>query len=398
MLTGVHPLEAFEPDPYGFVMQLDKPMPSVAGVVPGLPAELASVVDACLKKKHADRLPDAMSLLRALEPFMPGRFSARPAHQQIESGPYAGLRSFQEEDAGKFFGRGREIAELVSRIQDAPLMAAVGPSGVGKSSFVRAGVVPALKESGDKWESLVTRPGLDPMLALAAVLAPIVGSSTTVGDDLGAQKELAARLTREPGLFGSALRSSARRAGHRLLLFVDQFEELYTLGADAAARRAFTTCLAAAADDATSPVRVMLSVRSDFLGRVAEDPHFMNELTRGLFFLGPPSPEGLREAVMQPAEMEGYRFETPAMVDEMLKYLESTPGALPLLQFTAAQLWEMRDPRRKLLTKQSYDALGGIAGALVSHADKVIAKLQPEVQVLARWLFPHLVTPERACW
>jgi eukaryotic-like serine/threonine-protein kinase len=79
----------------------------------------------------------------------------------------------------------------------------------------------------------------------------------------------------------------------------------------------------------------------------------------------------------------------------MLKYLESTPGALPLLQFTAAQLWEARDPRRKLLTKQSYDALGGIAGALVSHADKVVAKLQPEVQVLARWLFPHLVTPER---
>jgi serine/threonine protein kinase len=395
MLTGVHPLEAFEPDPYGFVMQLDKPMPSVAGVVPGLPAELATVVDACLKKKHAERLADATSLLRALEPFMPGRFSVRPGHQQIESGPYAGLRSFQEEDAGKFFGRGREISELAMRIQESPLMAVVGPSGVGKSSFVRAGVVPALKESGQKWEALVTRPGLDPVLALASLLAPLISTSPTVGDDLGAQKDLAARLKTEPGLFGSGLRASARRAGHRLVLFIDQFEELYTLNADPATRRAFTTCLAAAADDATSPVRVILSIRSDFLGRVAEDPHFMNELAKSLFFLGPPSPEGLREAVIQPAEMEGYRFETPAMVDEMLKYLEATPGALPLLQFTAAQLWEMRDPRRKLLTKQSYDALGGIAGALVSHADRVIAKLQPEVQVLARWLFPHLVTPER---
>src|SRR5262249_15202735 len=133
----------------------------------------------------------------------------------------------------------------------------------------------------------------------------------------------------------------------------------------------------------------------DFLGRVAEDPHFMNELTKGLFFLGAPGPEGLRDAIVQPAEMAGYRFETPEMIDEMIKHLEATPGALPLLQFTAAQLWESRDPRRKLLTKASYDGIGGIAGALVSHADRVIAKLPPEVQALARWLFPHLVTAER---
>jgi serine/threonine protein kinase len=394
MLTGAHPLERFEPDPYGFVMQLDKPMPSIREAVPTLPVELAKVVDACLAKKHDDRLPDAASLLRGLEPFLPGRYSARPS-AQIESGPYAGLRSFQEEDAGRFFGREREISALVTRIQEWPLLATVGPSGVGKSSFVRAGVVPALKASGEGWEALVVRPGRDPLGALASLLAPMVGTSSTVGDDLGAQKELAARLAAEPGYFGSALRSTGRRAGKKLLLFIDQFEELYTLVPELAARRAFTACLAAAADDATSPVRVIVSIRADFLGRVAEDPHFMNELAKGLFFLGPPSAEGLREAIVQPAEMAGYRFETPAIVDEMLHHLESTPGALPLLQFTAAQLWELRDPRRKLLTKASYEAMGGIAGALVTHADRVIAKLTSDVQSLARWLFPHLVTPER---
>src|SRR6185369_7553613 len=113
-------------------------------------------------------------------------------------------------------------------------------------------VVPALKGSGESWDALVVRPGREPVLALAGLLAPLVASSPTVVDDLGAQKELAARLVAEPGYFGGALRASARRAGHRVLLFVDQFEELYTQSADLAQRRAFTACLASAADDATS--------------------------------------------------------------------------------------------------------------------------------------------------
>jgi len=148
-------------------------------------------------------------------------------------------------------------------------MAAVGPSGIGKSSLIRAGVVPALKTSGEKWDSLVVRPGRDPMTALAGLLAPLVGSSPTPVDDLGAQKELAKRLLTEPGYLGSALRSISRKSGQRILLFIDQFEELYTLGTDPADRRAFTAALAGAADDATSPVRVVLSIRSDFLGRAA---------------------------------------------------------------------------------------------------------------------------------
>jgi serine/threonine protein kinase len=393
MLTGRHPLESLGGDPRAWVTDLDSPLPSLRQEAPDVPAELADVVDRCLRKRKEDRLPDAAALLRALEPYLPGRFAA--GSQQVESGPYAGLRAFQEEDAGRFFGRSREIAALATRIRDTPLMAAVGPSGIGKSSLIRAGVVPALKSSGERWESFVVRPGRDPMLALAGLLVPLVGSSPTPIDDIGAQKELAKRLASEPGYLGSALRSIARRAGQRVLLFIDQFEELYTLGLDPAERRAFTTALAGAADDATSPVRIVISIRSDFLGRVAEDPHFMNELAKGLFFLGPPTADGLREAIVQPAELAGYRFETPMMVDEMLEHLESTPAALPLLQFAAAQLWETRDPRRKMLTEQSYHDLGGIAGALVSHADRVIAKLSPEVQALARALFVQLVTAER---
>jgi eukaryotic-like serine/threonine-protein kinase len=394
MLTGRHPLESLGGDPRPWVTDLDSPLPSLRQETLDIPPELADVVDRCLRKRKEDRFPDAAALLRALEPFMPGRFVARGA-QPVETGPYAGLRAFQEEDAGRFFGRSREIAALATRIRDTPLMAAVGPSGIGKSSLIRAGVVPALKTSGEPWDAMVVRPGRDPMAALAGLLAPLVGSSPTPVEDIGAQRELAKRLATEPGYLGSALRSVSRRSKQRVLLFIDQFEELYTLGTETAERRAFTAALAGAADDPTSPVRVVVSIRSDFLGRAAEDPHFMNELGKGLFFLGPPTAEGLREAIVQPAELAGYRFETPMMVDEMIGHLESTPAALPLLQFAAAQLWETRDPRRKMLTEQSYHDLGGIAGALVSHADKEIAKLTLDAQTLARALFVQLVTAER---
>jgi hypothetical protein len=407
MLSGRHPYEVLTvPDPLAWVVKLDESMPPLAEHAPDVPPELADVVDRCLRKRKAERLPDARGLLRALEPFLPGRSAPRPLN--TETSPYAGLRSFQEEDADRFFGRDREVAALVTRIRDWPLMAVVGPSGVGKSSFVRAGVVPALKSSGESWEALVVRPGLDPILALAGMLASLTASSPrvrdasggdaaagTVGDEFGAQKEIAARLLAEPGYFGSALRSRARRTGQRILVFVDQFEELYTLVTDPVVRHAFTACLSAAADDATSPVRALLSIRSDFLGRVPEDAHFMNELGKGLFFLGPPPADGLRDAIVQPAEMAGFRFEKPSIIDDMLQHLEATPGALPLLQFTASRLWETRDRGRRLLTEASYQALGGIAGALASHADQVITKLPPQAQGLARSLFVRLVTAER---
>jgi eukaryotic-like serine/threonine-protein kinase len=114
-----------------------------------------------------------------------------------------------------------------------------------------------------------------------------------------------------------------------------------------------------------------------------------------LFFLTPPGRDGLRDALVQPAEMAGYHFENPEMVEEMLSHLETTPGALPLLQFAASKLWEAKDSTRKLLTQNAYNAMGGIAGALASHADSVLAELSPQSQGLARQVFLRLITPER---
>ncbi|MDB4969071.1 MAG: Serine/threonine-protein kinase [Myxococcales bacterium] len=385
MLAGRHPLP---PDtPPVMIAAIKQPMIKLRSVAPEVPVDLAEVVDRCLMKRKEDRFPDAKALLHALEPFLPG-VVARTL--QGDTSPYAGLSSFQESDAGRFFGRSREIAAMVARIRERPLLGVIGPSGVGKSSLVRAGLVPALKRSGESWESFVLRPGRQPLSALATVLAPILAVSAAVDE-----KELPKRLRDEPGLLGRVIRRYAGNNNTNVLLLVDQFEELYTLVSDPAERAAFTTALASLADDPASPTRVVISLRSDFLDRASEDPSFMAELSQGLFFVTQPSREGLRDALVQPAELTGYRYETPQIVDDMLNHLSATSSALPLLQFAASKLWESRDRESKQLTMASYQALGGIAGALASHADSVMAELTSQARALARAVLLRLVTPER---
>ena len=389
MLAGKHPLEPVtQARLFGAAAALDDPMPSIADNVAGLPDRLEHIVTRCLAKKKLERYGSAAELLADLEPLLPGRAGRNLV---ADESPYAGLNAFQEADANRFFGRSQDIAAMVARLRDQALVGVVGPSGVGKSSFVRAGVAPALKASGDSWEVIIVRPGRHPLAALAGSLESLRDSRDSdpvVGDDP------AGRLRAEPGLFGARLRARAKRKRTQILLFVDQHEELYTLVPDAAERRAFTACLAGAADDPSGPLRVLVSMRSDFLDRAAEDRGFVEELTRGLVFLQPPNRAGLEEALVQPLEMLGYSFE-PEIVSAMLSTLESTPGPLPLLQFTAAKLWEARDKARRVLTRETYDAMGGVAGALATHADEVLAGFTAPDQKLVRSIFQRLVTPER---
>jgi hypothetical protein len=256
-------------------------------------------------------------------------------------------------------------------------------------------VVPALRASDEEWEVLITRPGRSPLAGLATLLQPIARSGATDLETRMAEHQLLAdRLRTEPGYLGTLLRSRARQKRGSILLFIDQFEELYTLVPDAEERRAYTACLAGVADDASTPLRVVVSMRSDFLDRVAEDRAFMDRLTRGLLFLPPVDADGMREALVQPLEMAGFAFESSAIVDDMLAAIEGASGALPLLQFTAARLWDARDRQRRQLTAASYEALGGLAGALATHADDVLSSLAPAQQKLTRAMFQRLVTTE----
>ncbi|WP_437840428.1 serine/threonine-protein kinase [Sorangium sp. So ce1153] len=397
LVLGAHPLAPCRMQDLVAVPRLDEPMPEVGAGHPELGA-LGAIIDRCLRKRKAERFASAQELLAALAPLLPGR---REIHLGADESPFAGLSSFQEADADRFFGRAQDLAGVVARLRSQPLLALAGASGVGKSSLVRAGVIPALKRSGEGWEALVMRPGREPLAALADLFShPAMTLSTdaqALAADGGAVGRAAVveRLRAEPGLLGAALRGWAGRAQRRLLLFVDQFEELITLGAPAEERAAFLACIEGIADDASSPLRVVLSVRSDFLERMTDHEHFMAAMTRGLVFLRPMGREGLREALVKPVEAARHEIEDPAMVEGILDALSTTRGALPLLQFTAARLWETRDRGRRLLTRASYEAMGGVAGALASHADTLLAGMSERQARLSRAVLERLVTPER---
>jgi serine/threonine protein kinase len=385
MLSGLHPLPVVNLAALAdAAKRLDVPHRSIGAVVPSVPEPLVRLVDGLLRKPVGERTATARALLDTLEGMLPARAGRRLGS---EESPYPGLAAFQEGDAERFFGRRREVARAVGLLRDLPLLAVVGPSGAGKSSFVRAGLIPELKAEGVAWETWIIRPGRDPLTGFAELLASAAGSAGSVA-------ETVARLRAEPGWFGQALRERARRKEARLLLLVDQFEELFTLVPDEALRALAMTVLSGVADDAASPLRVVLSMRSDFLHRVAEHPRFADAVMSGLLLLGPPDGEGLREAIVGPAEQVDYAFEEPAMVEEMLAALRGSSAPYPLMQFCLSALWTERDPRRRLLMRAAFTQMGGVAGALAKHADALVATMSQAAQQVARAMFQRLVTSE----
>ncbi|XXT04294.1 protein kinase [Sorangium sp. So ce363] len=387
LLVGAHPLDPFSVARLTDILNLDVPMPRVSARRPDVGA-LGDLVVRCLEKRKQERIGSAKELLAELEALLPGRKG--PELGEGES-PFAGLSAFQESDTARFFGRDRDVAAMTARLRYQPLVTVAGPSGAGKSSLVRAGVIPALKRGSERWETFIVRPGRRPLSALVDVLVQVAELEVAEHDGI------VATLRAQPGHLGVRLRARCRREGtrHHVLLFVDQFEELYTLGVAPEERAAFVACLEGVADDASSPLRVLLAIRSDFLDRIADEHDFMGDVTRGLSLLPPMGRDGLRNALTRPLEAAGHRFETAEMVEDMLGTLESTHSPLPLLQFTAAKLWEARDRERRLLTRDSYERLGGVAGALSGHADAVLSALPAREQRLARAVLVRLVTPER---
>ncbi|MDI3285856.1 protein kinase [Polyangium sp. 15x6] len=382
LLAGAHPLAPLTKDRLETLSDPDTPMPRLSDVRPEL-AGISEVIDRCLRKNKEERFGSADELLAALEACFAGHGAVAMTGGER---PFAGLAALQEADADRFFGRAPDVAALLGSLARQALVAVAAPSGAGKSSFIRAGVIPALKRSGEEWDVLVVRPGRAPLAALREALAMALAPAAVDGD-----------FEAQPGLLGRHLRAHCRRQGpaHRMLVFVDQFEELYTLVPDEDERAAFLASLLGAADDASSPLRVILAIRSDFLDRVVEDRPFVSQVRAGLFFLPPVGREELREALTRPVEASGHRFESEAMVEEILDELERARSPLPLLQFSATELWEARDKEQKLLTRQSHERLGGVAGALATHADAVVARLSASDQSLCRAIFLRLVTPER---
>jgi len=335
--------------------------------------------------------------------------------------PYRGLEAFRPEDERFFFGRESLTGWLVSTLrrevraksQGVRFLGVIGPSGSGKSSVVLAGLVPKLKagalEGSQHWPVAVLRPGDEPLANLAAGMIPSLqgpGASSDIKSVYG----LLEALREDKG--AQALDIFARSALHacsedvRLLVVVDQFEELFTYRPeDGAARERFerdrATYLANLLNAAAAPggrVAVLVTMRSDFLGACATFPQLSAVLSAHQELVGPMTPAELREAIVQPAYLVGHEVE-PALVERLLGDVKGQTGALPLLQFALTEVWKKRDVRR--LTLRAYEELGkddqgrprGIEGALEHRADDIYGGLSSADQDLCRRIFLRLVQP-----
>ncbi|HPH64163.1 MAG TPA: serine/threonine-protein kinase, partial [Kofleriaceae bacterium] len=388
-LTGLHPLGAVSMETImEAIANIDAPLPSLASVAPHLPEALVAIVDRCLAKEKNGRFANTSELLAALEQL---NFLRREHHHAEELSPFLGMAAFQEANAEMFFGREREVAEAVARLTDKPLLVLAGPSGIGKSSFVRAGLVPALKQAG-AWHIGIARPGRRPLEELVNTVLHVLRGDTRNRMAAGTIDELYSQARNEPGALGALLRTHARTTSRRVLIFIDQFEETFTLS-DPEERDVYLACLLGLADDASSPLRLTVSIRSDFLDRMGENPVLRDRMAEGLMFMQPLGAVGLKDALQRPVALLGYAFEAP-IVEQMVASLNKAAGALPLLQFCAEQLWLRRDQRRQLLTQQSYLEIGGIEGALAQHAEGLVREFPAASQRLLRAVLARLVTAE----
>jgi formylglycine-generating enzyme required for sulfatase activity len=349
---------------------------------PDVDARLAAVVDRCLRRDPLERFASADALLEALEDVRTGDTALRVP----EGNPYRGLNAFQEEHRALFFGRQREVRAVVERLRASAFVLVTGDSGVGKSSLCLAGVVPLVVEGaledGYTWRPARMVPGRRPVALLAAALAP----HFPLGE---ARIEQLAR--EEPTALVRALRASlGDNARQGVLLHVDQLEELVTLSEPGEAR--LMAELLAQLASGLAGVRLLATVRSDFLTRLGVLPGLGEALSRALYLLRPLGRAEMREVVTGPARLKGARFESEALIGLLVDSTLSAEGGLPLLQFTLAELWEARDPARGLIPASALEALGGVSGALARYADGIIAQLLPDQRVAARRLLMRLVT------
>jgi len=303
--------------------------------------------------------------------------------------PYRGLLWFNQEYAPLFFGRDREVNELVAKMSEpgGRALLVIGPSGSGKSSVVAAGVRQAVTKQGRLpgstqwvWQRIQPSDGDTPCDALARGL-----------------KE-AFQLSARPRLTttGSTLRdllSQHLSQGQELILFVDQFEELFTRGFHEPDIQTFLEQLIGTAKDQTNRLRVVATIRSEFLGKLEAYESTLNLLNSPYrYHLGPVSPRMLQDMIEKPAEATGYVFE-PGLVERILHDTGQEPGNLALVEYALKQLFEKR--KGQAFTVEAYTAIGGVVGAIATKANAVLSGLEEEVRGEFDTVFAELVHLER---
>lgn len=327
----------------------------------------------------------------------------RPGTEPAGSPPFPGLRYFDTEDAAWFFGRERMVTQLVEalarRYDDPAPLVVLGASGAGKSSLLRAGLIPALGygaldiPGSARWPRIVFTPGEDPFGALAVKLSPVVDREC---DEL-------ARSLRESV---QGLSEALANRSEPLVIVVDQFEEVFTACRGDTARTRFIAALCAAAGGDRPTALVVLGVQADFYASCTTYPGLTTALQDHVL-VGPMRPGEVREAIEKPASLAGVAIE-PGLVELLLSELgvgpdnddvaagrpaaekspvSYEPGKLPLLSHALLATWQLRGD----LTVKSYQATGGIAGALGKTADEALTNLPPAARSMARSVLLRLV-------
>jgi WD40 repeat protein len=326
------------------------------------------------------------ALINAIRGVAPG--PEKPIAARDDVCPYQGLRAFDEEHSEFFFGRDADIQRLVEKLKTTRFLAVLGPSGSGKSSVVRAGLIPALRKGSlpgsEAWRVQVFTPGARPLTQLAANLVRLNPQSSAV-------RTLDELMADERSLhLACAVALAERPESERVVWVVDQLEEVFTLCRDEAERARFISNLLYAAGVPGGRGLVVLTMRADFYQKSVAYPELSAQVASQQFLVSPLSTEGLRQAIAEPAWRVGLEFEQ-GLVETVLEDVEGQPGALPLLEHALLELWKRR--RGRLLTLEGYRETGGVEGAIAKRADAVFESFDAESQTIARRVMLRLTQP-----
>ena len=398
LLSGQTPFGGRDPSAV-MTTKLHEPLGRLDNVRSDIPTAIAVALTRAGAVHPNDRYPDVADFLAAwhkardsavvgvTDPGLTGAHDGgEPASTRVKAAtmlddgrpvanPYKGLRPFREGDAGDFHGRGALVDRLVAATRASPFIAVVGPSGSGKSSLALAGLVPRLKAVGSL--VVVFTPSDSPLNSFADALENIASV-----EHAGL---LAPGVIRRPGGLRRAIETIA--GNDELVVVIDQLEELWTLASDEQRERFLVELVGPIK---SGHVRVVATIRADFFDRPLADAVLGPLVSTNTFGVTPMAPDDLHEAITLPAEHIGVRFE-PALISRLVAEASHEPGSLPLLQFALAELFEGRSGA--VITTESYDALGGLAGSLSRQADEILHGFGRDDRTAVRRLFARLVTP-----